>query len=72
MRKYNFDEYYKQNSAKFALKRAQFSSVKTYRKKPRPEEEWEVFYVLTKERMKKWIKKGMFKSTGIRKYSIYL
>lgn len=73
MRKYNFTDYYRKNLAKFTLERAEiFSFQKNIRNKPRPKKEWKIFYILTKERMKKWIKEYKFQKIGNRKYIIHL
>lgn len=70
MRKYNFDEYYKKNLPVFSIKRAETDCGKTVRRKPRPEEEWKAFFILTKNKWDRWFKEGKLEKTGERKYSL--
>jgi hypothetical protein len=70
MRKYDFDEYRKKNLPAFHIMRAKISCNKTFRKKPRPEEEWKAFFLLTKKRREKWLKNGLLEKTGERRYRL--
>ena len=70
MRKYNFDEYYKKNLPVFSIKRAELNCRKTVRRRPRPEEEWKAFFILTKSKWDRCFREGTWKKTGQRKYSL--
>jgi hypothetical protein len=73
MRKYKFDEYYKKNLPVFSLMRADSSfHDKTIKRKPRADEEWTVFFMLSKKRQEKWIKTGKFVKLSKRKFKIKL
>ncbi|HOJ40585.1 MAG TPA: hypothetical protein PKW42_00740 [bacterium] len=72
MRKYDFDRYREENLTAFILNRATSSSHRTIRRKPRPPEEWSVFFLLTKARWERWQKEGLIKKTGPGKYSLKL
>ena len=73
MRKYEFDEYCKKNLPIFSLKRAKISSSRKFlKRKPRAEEEWDIFFVLMKKRWESWMKDGKLKQHGLRRYEIKL
>lgn len=68
MRKYKFEEYYKKNLPVFSIIRAEVGGRKTVKRKPRSEEEWKVFFILTKDRWKRWLKDRLVEKTGERRY----
>ncbi len=68
MRKYNFDEYREKHLPAFSIQRAETDCTRTTRKRPRPEEEWKAFFILTKKKWERWYKDGIIQKTGKRKY----
>jgi len=71
LRKYKFDEYYRANLPLFSREKIRTSSRKI-RKRPRPPEEWEGFFILMKSRWERWEREGILKRLGRRKYQIKL
>ncbi|MCM8762655.1 MAG: hypothetical protein NC929_05000 [Candidatus Omnitrophica bacterium] len=70
MRKYNFDRYCKKNLSIFGLKNVKINCKKAIRKKPRPSGDWKTFFILTKSKWDRYLKDGIIKKMGERKYSL--